>query len=486
MNNLGQMLLLFTVILIEGYVVLSTELLAIRQTVTYIGSGTDTVSIIIAAVLMPLAFGYQAGGRFRPRRIMGKFLSVRKKLILNLVVSTLILLPGMSWVFMEYFFKTLMPDIGITHRLSQITVYSTLFLAVPVYLLGQTIPLVSNYFSKDRLSAITGSMLFFSTVGSFLGAVFSTMVLMPFIGVHHTVTLNFILLSVLVILLIKRKTSEPVWIMLALTTIALFLNSNSVMMDKGVVYNNQYNTAQVLNRGDQRHLLLNGNWSSMYDTYGRKYPYIEFAERVAIDPILESETPKDILVIGAGAFTLGFEDETNKYTYVDIDHDLLETAEKFILKDSLKPNKTFLVEEARAFLARSKREGRTFDFIYLDAYLGGMSIPEHLVTREFFQQVKDCMPEGGIFIMNFIASPNFAEPLSQNLDNTLRSVMQHLNRVVIDENYNIYSEDPNLLVNVAYVYRKPKGEEAKAIYTDDKNTVFYDKPQEIFKGSESK
>lgn len=484
MNNLAQTLLLFTVILIEGYVVLSSELLVIRQTVTYIGSGTDTVSIIIAAVLMPLAFGYQYGGRFRARRVMGSFVSIRKKLIFNIVLATLILLPGMSWVFMEYFFKTLMPDLGITHRLTQITVYSTIFLAVPVYLLGQTIPLISNYFSKERLSAITGSMLFFSTVGSFMGAVFSTMVLMPYIGVHHTVTLNFILLTILVILLIKRKFSEPVWIMIALTIIALFLNSNGVMLDKGVVHNNQYNTAQVLNRGDQRHLLLNGNWSSMYDTYGRKYPYIEFAERVAIDPIRNSETPKEILVIGAGAFTLGHEDTVNKYTFIDIDHDLLETAEKFILKDKLKANKVFLVEEARAFLASSKREGKTFDFIYLDAYLGGMSIPEHLVTREFFEQVRDCMAEGGVFIMNFIASPNFAEPLSQALDNTLRSVMPHLSRIVIDEQYSIYNDDPKLLVNVAYIYRKAKGHENKTVYTDDKNTVFYDKPQEIMTGSQ--
>ena len=105
---------------------------------------------------------------------------------------------------------------------------------------------------------------------------------MPHIGVHHTVTLNFILLSSLVVMLIKRKTSEPVWVMLGLTIIALFLNSNSVMSDMGIVHNNQYNTAQVLNLGNERHLLLNGNWSSMYNTYGRKHAYIEFADGVPV------------------------------------------------------------------------------------------------------------------------------------------------------------------------------------------------------------
>ena len=55
---------LFVVIVLEGYVVLATELLAIRQSIPYVGGGTDTVSIVIAAVLLPLALGYWAGGRF--------------------------------------------------------------------------------------------------------------------------------------------------------------------------------------------------------------------------------------------------------------------------------------------------------------------------------------------------------------------------------------------------------------------------------------
>lgn len=57
---------LFTLIILEGYVVLSSELIAIRLNLPFVGSGTDTISIIIAAILMPLAFGYHAGGRFKP------------------------------------------------------------------------------------------------------------------------------------------------------------------------------------------------------------------------------------------------------------------------------------------------------------------------------------------------------------------------------------------------------------------------------------
>src|SRR5262245_39138536 len=45
---------LFLIIFLEGYAVLSLELLSIRQGINFIGSNTDKIAIIIAAVLIPL------------------------------------------------------------------------------------------------------------------------------------------------------------------------------------------------------------------------------------------------------------------------------------------------------------------------------------------------------------------------------------------------------------------------------------------------
>jgi len=65
---MNKIFFLFFIIFLEGYVVLSAELIAIRLTVPFVGSGTDTVSIIIAAVLMPLAVGYYVGGQYKKRK----------------------------------------------------------------------------------------------------------------------------------------------------------------------------------------------------------------------------------------------------------------------------------------------------------------------------------------------------------------------------------------------------------------------------------
>lgn len=475
MLNTRYMILLFLVIIIEGYIVLSTELLAIRQSVPFVGSGTDTVSIIIAAVLMPLALGYQAGGQFKPFRLCGQFITVRRKLILNITISALILLPGMSYAFLYKFFPFL-TEIGIYNRLGQTAIYSILFLVIPVYLLGQTVPLVSNFFGKERLSKVTGKVLFLSTIGSFLGAVFSTLVLMSTIGVNHTVTFNFVLMAILVILISKKKTSFPVALTVALALGAIAYNSNGTMRSFRMVKLNEYHNISVmaLKNGD-RHLLLNDNYSSRYNREtGGKHSYIEFAERVALKPILNSAVPKEILVIGAGGFTFGHGDKNNHYTFVDIDEDLKNISEKYILGEELGRNREFVSMPARAFLAQTNQK---YDVIYLDAYLGRASIPEHLATREFFSAVKAKMNDKGVLVTNFIASPNFADVFTRSLDNTFRSVFPHVSRHVVMENYLLWDDVASNYANIAYIYKHRENQDPGHIYTDDKNTVFYDTPK---------
>src|ERR1700761_6458590 len=97
-------LFLFLVIGIEGYLVLATELLAIRELIPFVGSGVEVVSIVISAILLPLAWGYYAGGQrvrlelqaahAHPRR--WRAFSIRAMLLRNLLVVTGILAFGLS------------------------------------------------------------------------------------------------------------------------------------------------------------------------------------------------------------------------------------------------------------------------------------------------------------------------------------------------------------------------------------------------------
>jgi hypothetical protein len=124
MEQNRKLVLLFFIIFLEGYIVLSAELLAIRQTLPFVGSGTDTVSIIIAAVLMPLAFGYYAGGQHRGR--------IRNKLVRNLLIAGAFLTVGLSYLVLTWFFATLTEGLEWKNRLLLITFYALLFIITPV------------------------------------------------------------------------------------------------------------------------------------------------------------------------------------------------------------------------------------------------------------------------------------------------------------------------------------------------------------------
>lgn len=469
---MNRTILLFLVIFLEGYVVLSSELLAIRQVIPYLGNGTDTVSLIIAAILMPLAFGYFLGGRFRP----GKHGTVRKRLLLNTSLSALILSLGLSFVTMSIFFDVV-TRIGVFHNRTEVTiVYSLVFLVLPVFMLGQTVPLISNYFPRQALPKFAGTILFLSTCGSFMGAVFTTLVLMPQLGVHHAVTISIACLTLIAILLSRESFNRYILTAIIAFFLSVFLNSDMVFNTLGIIKNNQYNTIEVrYSEGDaSKILLLNNSMASGIPADPDKakmsaFAYVQYVDKHFIYSRPADAPEIDILALGSGGFTVGLKDTKNKYTFIDIDPDLKDVAEKYFLHEPLTPNKTFIAEEARAFLAQTDRK---FDLIFIDAYSNILSFPEHLVTKEFFEQVRDVLNPGGAVIINAIQTPNFSDQFSIRFDNTLRAVFPHVNRDLI-ESYDGWQQSFRC-TNIMYTaYNRTP--ELNEVYTDDKNTSFFDK-----------
>lgn len=469
-------LLLFLVIFLEGYAVLSTELLAMRQVIPFVGSNTDTMAIIIAAVLMPLAFGYAYGGRFRPYRLQnGAAQTIRGRLLLNLSFSAVILCLGLSHAVMEVFFTSLNTMMGIRSPVVLTTLYALCFIALPVFMMAQTVPLVSHYFKRQALSSFAGKVLFYSTLGSFMGAVFCTLVLMPYIGVNHSVTVTIACLTVLTFLLSPRRLNGHVIAAVIALALSVALNSDAVLKRLNIVANNQYNTVQVYESEDGavNYMRINATYASAVHTQPEDrmipvFDYIAYVERTYIAPLARAAQPVDILVIGAGGFTLGLGDHRNHYTFLDIDGQLKEVAERDFLKEKLGPNKIFVPAEARAYLAYTDR---TFDMIFLDAYQDISGVPTHLVTKEFFEQVRSALKPGGVMVGNFITSPFYADRYSRRLDNTLRSVFPYLNRQMLDAQGGWPDRRHANLIYSAI--NQP--DDDNAIYTDRKNQSFMDK-----------
>lgn len=82
-------------------------------------------------------------------------------------------------------------------------------------------------------------------------------------------------------------------------------------------------------------------------------------------------------------------------TSVELDPAVVEMSRKYF---ALKDEANFRVEaqDGRLFLSQSKDK---YDVIMIDAYRGPF-VPFHLLTREFYQIVRDHLTEGGVVVQN--------------------------------------------------------------------------------------
>ncbi len=487
MLSIRAVFYIFLIIFVEGYIVLSSELLAIRTLVPYVGSGTDTVSIIIAAVLLPLAAGYFSGGQWNPSRNGAAYnRTVRKKLGHNIFVATIFLVLGLSFFSNAIIIEILMRTFS-TDRLVITSLFSLFFLVIPVYLLGQTTPLLSNFFSEDKLSETTGKILFVSTIGSFIGATFTTLIFMSYIGVHNTVTINIVLASLLLLSLSYKFKKEETLIKSALLVMAaLFLNSNSMLKNADIVENNTYNLVMVkdIPEIDYKVVTINGSTSSGLNSEGKPFEYVQFIEDTFINQIPPERQPANILILGAGGFTIGLNDHINHYDFVDIDKTLLSVAENHFLNGPLNENKEFHPLPARGYLNSTDKK---YDLILVDVFFSQNSIPEHLVTREFLMQVRNALKPDGIFTANVIADPMGHDAFSVNIDATMRSVFPDVRSQIVPKNYSPWKKHG--ITNLLYYSGNSLNEETgsdntRSIYTDNLNRSYKDRPRNVTNNAE--
>ena len=95
-----------------------------------------------------------------------------------------------------------------------------------------------------------------------------------------------------------------------------------------------------------------------------KDPLFRFAESyIYADGYFGPFNARDILVLGAGGFTLSHDEPRNRYTYVDIDPAIRGLAEQHFLKDRARGE--FIAEDARRFVTDTTRR---FDAVVVDEW----------------------------------------------------------------------------------------------------------------------
>ena len=91
------LLILLFIVLLEGFVTISVEVLVIRQLIPFVGNNVIVTSLIIGVFLLFLAIGYWRGGQYRS--------GYRHILLTNFTKAAICLGIGLSYAFTHLFFQ---------------------------------------------------------------------------------------------------------------------------------------------------------------------------------------------------------------------------------------------------------------------------------------------------------------------------------------------------------------------------------------------
>lgn len=119
-----------------------------------------------------------------------------------------------------------------------------------------------------------------------------------------------------------------------------------------------------------------------------------------------SAPPKSLLVVGLGGGTLPMALREvlpdAQIDTVEIDPAVTRVARQYFgFKDD--PKMKVYEVDGRVYVKRAVREGRKYDAILLDAF-DHEYIPEHLLTKEFLEEVKSLLAPGGVLVGNTFSS----------------------------------------------------------------------------------
>ena len=402
-----QGFLLALIVFIGGITSIAIETSASRLIGPYFGSSTFIWANLIGLTLLYLTLGYFLGGRLADRWPSTTLLYVITAIA---GVSTAVI-PFLAGPILRLSLDAFDDvDVGVFYG----SLLGTLLLfAVPITALGCVSPFAVRIrtLNVQSVGNTAGSLYALSTIGSILGSVVPTFLLVPVFGTQATfMILAFALLIPSLVVLFLSKAIREAAVVGGLAVFAAFLpiidNGGLIRPpETGVVLHEaetRYNYVQVLQRGDETLLALNEGHAvhSIYDpddllTQG---PWDYFM----IGPYFNEDTqPEDVdsmLMIGLAAGTVS-KQFTKAYgdipiDGVEIDGEIAEIGREYF--DMNEPNLNVIVADGRYYLTQTDK---TYDVIGIDAYRQPY-IPFHLTTREFFQEAKAQLTDEGVVVVN--------------------------------------------------------------------------------------
>lgn len=403
------------------------ELVAARLIAPYVGVSLYTWTTIIGVILAGLSIGNWLGGYWADRGHGDE--RVGLVLLASGVFSFL------SLYLIQPIASLLQPtSVGV---LTSTFLYVSSMFLIPSIALGVVTPLLTTIAARQRqdVGRIIGGMHALAALGSITGVFLTGYLLVQYFGTRQVVFGVSILLLLLCIPYFFRNTLHAGLASLTVLFAAVVLTAltHQTLFAKVCKEESAYYCINIVDRsqdvsfGVAQGLVLDHLLHGINHKTEPGYLVAAFSQ--AIDEIVFTQFQQDYhnelryFFAGGGSYTLPraikATDHTSKITVAEIDEAVtaISSEQLFVDMDEFR----VIHQDARVALSHETGE---YDVVVTDVF-HDISIPYHLVTKEFAQQVKGKLSSRGIYLMNVV--DQFPDPkLVKSIMKTLREVFLHV------------------------------------------------------------
>ncbi len=390
--------ILEVIVFVSGGVLLSLEIIASRVLAPYFGNSIYVWGSLIGVFLAALSIGYASGGRLADRYPSpGLFAGI-------------VFVAGLLTVPIPLMAPPVLESIAQANRGPQFNPLAgsiALFL-VPSIVMGMVSPFAVRLRARavGTMGQTAGNLYAISTVGSILGTLATSFVLINYLGVRALIqSLGFalMLMAVLGWLAARRQAAAGVGAVLIVllaagVTRAATQGPSDLVFAKDTVYHR----ITVSDEGSIRYLKLDNYWQSARDRGQPRRTVFAYADYMHM-PLLFVPQPRHVLMIGLGGGTVPSRYVTDypsvTMDVAELDPQVVATARAYF---GVEINDRFRVT-ARDGRLHLRLSTEPYDIILIDAYLKD-TIPFHLATREFFILAGARLAPGGVLAMNIIGA----------------------------------------------------------------------------------
>lgn len=419
----------------SGLSVMAVEMTGLRLLAPFFGTSLVVTTLLIGSLMGFLSLGYALGGRMGDKRptlpalCRVTAIAAGSVLVIPLIgqpilrAAAAVLRPLVSGEQLDE------PTIAIMSLVGGIIGILLLF-ALPITLMGMVSPWSIRLAvgAVEDAGKVAGRLYALSTFGSILGSFLPAMVLVPVLGVRRTF---LVVGGALLLVSLWGILRPPLAIGAAAATLLLHLLPAGVTrpMD-GLVWEGEsnYHFIQVVREpygscDDAYHLYLNEG----IGVHSVKCTDAATQTRgvwnyMATTPLWldQPAQARDVLLVGLAGGTIArqmldaFPDL--QVDGVEIDGAVVDVGRQWF--DDAHPHVRPIVMDGRIFLQATTRK---YDIVMMDAYRQPY-IPFHLVTVEFFQEVRAHMNDDAVLAVNVASVRGVSRTLAAMIYRTLKEV----------------------------------------------------------------